>query len=480
MNIGLSIGVKASVVYVLSSLLSRGVAIITMPIFTRLMSTEQVGVVNLFTLWNSTLEIFATCALTSGGLFVAMKEFSDDRNRYLSSILTLTTLISLFLIVVCCMFSKKFEEMLGLSKLVIVFMFIGFVFTPARDFFLARQRYEYKYKTSGTVTIMTAFFASLVSVVAVVFANKKGVKALGEIRLFSSFIVTYGISLFFWIYIFIKGGVKINFSYWKYSLVLSIPLMGNALASQILNMSDRVMISKMVNNSAVGIYSVLYSATSLSLIVWSAINNSFVPFLFEKIGKDEEHDSIKRRSTQIMLVYSGAAVLLTLIAPEIIRFLATEDYYESIYIMPPIAAGIFLTSIHHMYSNILLYYKKSQFIMLATSFAAIVNVMLNYFGIRRYGYMAAAYTTLLAHIVLALIQAAVSKRAHFKQTGKNNSVYDDFFLFVLCTVTVILCLLCLPLYKFTYMRYVFVLLGMLVFFAFRNKVIAIFRGFHFI
>ena len=35
-------------------------------------------------------------------------------------------------------------------------------------------------------------------------------------------------------------------------------------------------------------------------------------------------------------------VLITYLAPEIVRILATEEYYEGIYIMPPIAAGVFL------------------------------------------------------------------------------------------------------------------------------------------
>lgn len=43
-----------------------------------------------------------------------------------------------------------------------------------------------------------------------------------------------------------------------------------------------------------------------------------------------------------MLLYAGVAVLLTYLAPEIVRILAPEEYYEAIYIMPPIAAGVFL------------------------------------------------------------------------------------------------------------------------------------------
>ena len=42
------IGVKAAAVYTLASVFSKGLAIITVPIFTRIMSTSEIGVVNLY------------------------------------------------------------------------------------------------------------------------------------------------------------------------------------------------------------------------------------------------------------------------------------------------------------------------------------------------------------------------------------------------------------------------------------------------
>lgn len=78
------------------------------------------------------------------------------------------------------------------------------------------------------------------------------------------------------------------------SLQLSIPLIGYALAAQVLNVSDRMMISRMVDNSAVGIYSTLYTVSSISLLVWSAINASFIPYLYQNIESDK--NEIKKYS----------------------------------------------------------------------------------------------------------------------------------------------------------------------------------------
>ena len=73
----ISPAVKSSVVYTISNVISKGLVIITTPIFTRLMATEQIGVVNLYTSWYSMLCVIASLSLTSGGYQVAMKDYPD-------------------------------------------------------------------------------------------------------------------------------------------------------------------------------------------------------------------------------------------------------------------------------------------------------------------------------------------------------------------------------------------------------------------
>ena len=77
----LSESAKSAVVYTFSTLFSRGLAIITVPIFTRRMTTTQIGTVNLYNSWYSLISAFATLSLTSGGFAVAMKEYAKERTQ---------------------------------------------------------------------------------------------------------------------------------------------------------------------------------------------------------------------------------------------------------------------------------------------------------------------------------------------------------------------------------------------------------------
>lgn len=450
----ISAGVKSSVVYTLSSLFSKGLAIITVPIFTRLMSTGEIGVVNLFNSWYSMISVVATLALTSGGFQLSLKEFKNERDQYVSSVLTLTSLVAVLLAVIYGVRPQFWNNITGLSTGLMLLMLLELFLSPAQQFWLLRQRYEYKYKIVAIVTFSSALLAAVVSVWAVIHGSNNGVSNLGEVRLYANYAVLLSVSLVLWVLTYAKGKTLYNKQYWKFSLALSIPLIGNSIATQILSVSDRTMISKMVGNSEVGIYSTLYTVSSLSLIIWQAINSSFIPYLYDNLEKPEKRNEIKSLATKLLAAFSVVAFVLTMMAPEIVRILATKEYYEAIYIMPPIAAGVFLTSVSNMYSNVLIYHKKTNYIMISSSIAAIVNLILNYFGIRMFGYLAAAYTTLIAYIILGMMQAMISERVHRKAVGdKRDSVYDTKTILILSIITIVCCVLCLVLYSRTVLRY---------------------------
>lgn len=461
------LGLKSAAVYTASSVFTRGLAIITVPIFTRLMTTEQIGIVNIYNSWYSMISAFATLSLTSGGFAVAMKEYADKRDEYESSILSLTSIVAVLIALMYTIAPVFWQKTLGLSNALIILMLVGFLVAPARDFWLARQRYEYKYKLAGTVSILTAIVASALSIFAVVSLSSRGETDIATGRLFANYIVIYGVAAAIWLYIMAKGKKIYSKEYWKMSLAISIPLIGYNVAGQILSVSDRMMISRMVNNSAVGIYSTLYTVSSLSLMVWQAINSSFVPYLFQNIEKKSH--GIKKTANALMASYAVIAVVLTYFAPEIVRILATEEYYEAIYIMPPIAAGVFITSFANLYSNIVVYYKKTKYVMYPAIVAACINLGLNYVCIKAFGYMAAAYTTLVSYIVLALLQVLWSKKVCVENNNPIGGIFDNKTMFILAIVTIIASLIAIPLYSNTMLRYTVIVAGLVVVYSLVRK-----------
>ncbi|MGN1158274.1 MAG: lipopolysaccharide biosynthesis protein [Agathobacter sp.] len=451
-KINISTAAKSTLAYTFASLFSKGIAFITIPFFTRIMTTDQIGVVNIYNSWFSLIYVFSTMSLTSGGYQVALKKFEKQRNAYISSVVSITSLIAISIIIIMLLFCNCMEKVMGLPRLLIGLMGIGLLVSPAMDFWLAKERYEYKYKVATIVTIFSACFATIVSLLVVYKINNSAIA-----RLCTNFFIIYGIDFIILIIILLKGKCFYNKDFWVFSLQLGIPMIAYSISAQVLNVSDRLMINKYVGESAVGIYGTLYSISTISLILWNALNASFVPFLHKNI--EHNRHKIQSYSVMLLLLYALFAVLITYFSPEIVRIFATAEYYEAIYIMPPIAAGISMMAISNMYSNVLLYYQKTGVIMVASVSAALVNVVLNALCIPRYGYMVAAYTTMIAYIFLAFLQGAY---VCIKQLGVSDTnmerVYNDRKIFCTGLLCIVACMFGLLLYANNFIRYIAILL----------------------
>ena len=186
-------------------------------------------------------------------------------------------------------------------------------------------------------------------------------------------------------------------------------------------------------------------------MVWTAINASFVPYLYQNM--ENTKSKIKKLSMSMLGMYSLVAILLVYLAPEIVRILATEEYYKGIYIMPPIAGGVYFIAVSNLYSNILVYLKRTNIIMISSIIAAVINVILNYIMIEAYGYMAAAYTTLLSYVVMAVLLSIWANREFKKHITEVDFVYDNKLILAVSIVTLVISLFAILIYDYGIVRY---------------------------
>lgn len=453
-------GAKASIAYAFASFLTQGLGIITVPIFTRILSTSDYGIITAFNSWNSIIGVIAMLALTSGAFNIGMLDFKNDRNGFIISLLVLSNVATLIIAGVFFLFYDYLVGVLDLPVSLLLFMFLCYLFEPAKNFWLAHQRYEYRYKWPIILTITTSILASVFSLLAVLAAKDR----LAEVKLWSAGFVTLSTSFLFYIYIFVKGKFKINFAYWKFALVVNTPLIVTSLAQVLLNSSDRIMISKMVGVAEAGKYGVVSIITIVAGIVWTAINGSLIPYTFEKM-QVKDFKAIDKVVKPLLIVYGSVCIMISFIAPEIVSILAPPEYYEVIYIVPPISAGIFFTSIFCLFGNIELFYRKTLYVMVATVIAAIINIILNLLFIPIIGYMASAYTTLVSLIILSIIQY------FFVRYIQEKKIHDGKFIFLLSVVVIFGCLSCGFLYNCAIIRYLLLFIVLFILLMSRKKIV---------
>ena len=139
-------------------------------------------------------------------------------------------------------------------------------------------------------------------------------------------------------------------------------------------------------------------------------------------------------------------LLFLLIGPEIILLMGGNKYIEAINVLPPVVVGFVFQFIYSLYVNIEFYHKKQKDIAFATIIAAVINIGLNAFFIPKYGYVAAAYTTLAGYIVLFII--------HFYNVHRlgKTSWYDTRFNFLCCTIALLLLFVISLIYRYRMVR----------------------------
>ena len=155
-----NIVMKASIVYVAAGFLQRGITLISGPIFTRLLSQEDYGVLMLFNTWYELIGIVAMLSLSAGVYNNGLLKYQEDRDIFTASLLALSNAATIFVAGVFFLFYDSLAWMIGLSENLLQLMFLCFFFSPALIFWTTRQRFEYQYKNSCRKRWSCFFFGS--------------------------------------------------------------------------------------------------------------------------------------------------------------------------------------------------------------------------------------------------------------------------------------------------------------------------------
>ena len=154
----------------------------------------------------------------------------------------------------------------------------------------------------------------------------------------------------------------------------------------------------MIGEWEAGIYSFAYTIFSIINVTANSLDNVWGPWFYEKM-KEKDYDGIRRYSSKYafgMLLFS---ILVMLGAPELVKILGTKDYYDAMYSVVPIVAGGYYMFLYLFPSYVEYYYEKTKYIALGTGLAAVINVVLNVVCIAKFGYLAAAYTTMATYLL---------------------------------------------------------------------------------
>jgi O-antigen/teichoic acid export membrane protein len=189
-----------------------------------------------------------------------------------------------------------------------------------------------------------------------------------------------------------------------------IPLVPSMLALWLLNFGDRFFILKLADQSEVGVYSIGARIASAMVLLLAAFRAGWLAFAYSIEDDDRARRAYSFVLTYLLFVASWAALALALLSPWLVRWLTTPAFFDASEVVPLLVFGAVALGGFNVVSIVLGRRKRTQFNWVATGSGAAVSVVLNLVLIPPYGIVGAGIANVSAFTVMFLVITWWSQR----------------------------------------------------------------------
>ncbi len=392
--------VKSFSLYTLLNVLNAAVPFLLLPFFSYYLSPEDYGkyanfqgVANLFFIF----VVFSFPAFISR-VFI---EKTTDFSSYLSRGITLSLLMSVLLTLIAGVGISFWKHLTQLPAYVIMTIpVLGFLFS-LYEYYLTILRMQENIKLYGILRIGKTF-VELITALLLIITTQAGWKAL-----FVGMILALTLVGFIALLKMIKEytiRLSINEVIKKDKLTLRIlrfcmPIIPHSLSAILLAYSDKFMITAFVGIAENGLYSFGYQVGMIVSLLQNSFNQSWVPWLFNKLNTHKNDKSFKIQLVKITYIYSffmiAVVVALYFFLPVIFYFLS-DNYQGSEKFVFWISLGYAFNGLYKMMVNYIMYEEKTILVMYVTITVALINIILNILFLQYFGVIGAAYASCIA------------------------------------------------------------------------------------
>ncbi|WP_281001043.1 lipopolysaccharide biosynthesis protein [Marinitoga aeolica] len=382
--------------YTITDFILKGMAFITIPIFTRLLSVEEYGIVSVYTTFVGIFAIITGIDLHAS-IGTGINDFKEKKKEFLSSVLFLSLLSFISVFIIIYIFRELLSNVFNIESNILIFSVISGYFAFIFNYYITIKVFEKNYKVKSLLSLLKAISTVILSIILVIIIKNN--KYFG--RIYGELIVGIIISTILFFLILAKGKKIIWIKAWKYSMLIGVPLILHNLSGIILSQFDRLAIQKIIGSEKVGLYSYAYTLGMIPLIILGATNLAWVPWFYDKMYENKKEEIFKKVKyyNEIFLLL---LLLMFIIIPELGIIMAPKNYSTSLIILPIIIASYYMQFLYTIYVNFAFFYKKTGSISFGTLLAGIINIVLNIWLIPIFGYEIAAITTLISYIFLLL------------------------------------------------------------------------------
>lgn len=397
--------ISAGIWYTVGNMLIKGINFLSLPLFSRLLNTEEFGIYNVFVSYEAILYVIIGMAIHSS-IRSANIKFKCNINEYTSSVSIIYLVNAMIMLFIALIFNKQLSKLLAFDKLIIVLLIFYSLGSALLSLYNNYISLEYSYKKYLLVSFFNSVGNVCISLVLILTIFKKK-RDIGRIVGATSTICI--LAFFILCIMYKKAKPKINKSYWKFAVKYSIPIVPHGISQVLLAQFDRIMIRSIVGNAAAGIYSLAGNIMLILTIITDSISTAWSTWFYDQISENRI-ESINKRAKQLSFFFVVLTVGLLTISPELIIILGGKEYSAGQYVAIPMIVDAFILFIYNIIVSSEYYKNKTTYIMLGTMVAMVINLITNYVFISKYGFIAAAYTTLFSYMCYLILHIVISHK----------------------------------------------------------------------
>jgi O-antigen/teichoic acid export membrane protein len=405
---------KQTLIYGLGNVAVQAVGLVTLPVFGRVFSEAEYGVLELATVTLAALAIVADAGLASASQR-SWFDYTDEQHRERRVVMSTAIIVSLAASGTICAALMVAREPVSewlfdgqQYTTVVVLLAAALPLTILAQLLreLMRLRFRaWNYMISASIG---AALTGFLGVGAVLFLDAGLDGVLWGIVIGTGAAALYGL-----VVVRADLGASVSSVELRTMLAYGLPLIPAALAVWALTFIDRIMLGQLSNLAEVGEYAVANRVAMPLLFAVAAFVTAFSPFVLAAHSEDPERE--KEIRARVLIYLTAGLVLMALalglFAREIVEIMAPrfDDAYRATGL---VAAGLVAFGLSTVTMIGLSITRRTGHVAVAAGIAAGANIGLNFLLIPAWGMIGAAAATLVAYAALATLYHLQAQRVY--------------------------------------------------------------------
>ena len=392
---------RHSAIYGLGAVVSRLIGVLLLPILTRYLTRGDVGAVDTLISLTVVLVIVLRMAISMAFFrFYFDAEDETGRTTVVRTSFWFTMVMATLGLVVGSVLASELSQLLfatdskaNLVRAAFVLLWAQMNYEQLTSLFRVEERsVPYVIATLANVIITVGATILLVAVwhegaVGVLVGNFTGTLAVFAVLL---------------AYRRFQLGLEFDRDLFRKMQRFGLPLVPSGIALWVIDLSDRFFLVRMKGLAENGLYSVGVRLSTALLLVLIALRTAWPAFAFSIKDDDEAKQTYGFVLTYVLYACCWLSLTISLLAPWLVRLLATPRFYRAAEVVPLLVFGATAFIAFNVMSIGIGRAKKTQFNWVVTGGAALVNIALNLLLIPPYGMVGAAISTLIAYVAMFL------------------------------------------------------------------------------